>query len=329
MLPNSTAQKKAEEVMMNGQFAACLEVSGYPKPGNVHRMRDYKHKTYEDFLAGSVSLGPSLRASFLQGYKGKTKVGKLIHRAVRDMLHFQKHENTHLGIILLFIPLAVSLGRAYKNTQAFKENEVRKDVKQLIRNTTPEDAYLTSKAIAMASSTEEVGRLNEEVNQLDVSQVNRKQFEQKKRNVYDIMAKSAHRDAIARELVNNYEVSFNLGYPTLMEVYMETNNINQAIVQTFLTILAEHPDTFIAKEVGLQTTANIDEAFDIGLKKAKELSEQAQTILEKGGATTDAGMRGLKELDAKLQKQHVNPGTTADLTASSIFLALLFGLTLQ
>lgn len=329
MLLNSTVQKKAEEVMMNGQFAACLEVSGYPKPGNVHRIRDFKHKTYEDFLGGSISLGPSLRTSFLRGYEERNEVGKLIHQAVRNMLEFQKRENTHLGTILLFIPLAISLGRVYKNVQSFKEKEIRRDVKKLIRNTTPDDAYFTSKAIAMASSTKEVGRLNEKASQLDVSLVNRRIVEQKKHNFYDIMDKSAHRDGIARELVSDYDVSFNLGYPTLIEVYKETNNINQAIVQTFLTILAGHPDTFIAKEVGLQTTKEIDEAFQIGLKKAKEISKQAQIILKNGGATTNAGMRALKELDAKLHKQHINPGTTADLTASSIFLALLFGLTLQ
>lgn len=316
--------------MMKGQLAACLEVSGYPKPGNVHRMRDFKHKTYEDFLAGSVSLGPSLHASFLKGYEGKNEVGKLIHQAVSDMLEFQKGVNTHLGIILLFIPLAISGGRVYKNTQALKENEFRRDVKELIRNTTPEDAYFTSKAIAMASSTEEVGRLNEEISQLDVSLSNREIPRQNKHNVYDIMDKSAHRDGIARELVSNYEVSFTLGYPTLMDVYKETNNVNQAIVQTFLTILAEHPDTFIAKEVGLQTTEkNIDEAFQKGLDTAKNVSKYAQAILKKGGATTDAGMSDIRKLDTKLHTQNLNPGTTADLTASSIFLALLFGLTLR
>jgi len=32
------------------ELASVLEVSGYPKPGNVHRTRDFDDMVYEDFL---------------------------------------------------------------------------------------------------------------------------------------------------------------------------------------------------------------------------------------------------------------------------------------
>ncbi len=42
-------------------LAALLEVSAYPKPGNVHRLKDFPDTKYEHFLAGSVSLGSRMR----------------------------------------------------------------------------------------------------------------------------------------------------------------------------------------------------------------------------------------------------------------------------
>jgi len=47
--------------MRAAQLAACLEVSGTPKPGNVHRAFDFPDTRFEHFLAGGVALGPATR----------------------------------------------------------------------------------------------------------------------------------------------------------------------------------------------------------------------------------------------------------------------------
>jgi len=52
-------------------LAALLEVSAYPKPGNVHRLRDVPGTRYEHFLAGSVAMGPAMRKLALGGYDAR------------------------------------------------------------------------------------------------------------------------------------------------------------------------------------------------------------------------------------------------------------------
>ena len=46
-----------------GEIAALLEVSGYPKPGNVHRTQNFQNMTYEDFVAILKENGIELEES--------------------------------------------------------------------------------------------------------------------------------------------------------------------------------------------------------------------------------------------------------------------------
>ena len=38
------------------QIASALEVSGYPKPGNVHRTRDFEDMEFEDFVISGIVI---------------------------------------------------------------------------------------------------------------------------------------------------------------------------------------------------------------------------------------------------------------------------------
>ena len=57
------------------------------------------------------------------------------------------------------------------------------------------------------------------------------------------------------------------------------------------------------------------------------VSEKAKKIIQAGGASTEIGMKMIQELDDELREENgsLNPGTTADLTAASLFLLLLSG----
>ena len=82
-------------------------------------------------------------------------------------------------------------------------------------------------------------------------------------------------------------------------------------MQTFLTILSQVPDTLISRKFK-------DE-------KAKEVSASAKSILEEGGILTQKGISLLEKFDQQLMSNGLNPGTTADFTASSIMVAYLEG----
>jgi len=44
------------EIAKIAQIASALEVSGYPKPGNVHRTRDYDDMEFEDFIISGIVI---------------------------------------------------------------------------------------------------------------------------------------------------------------------------------------------------------------------------------------------------------------------------------
>jgi len=73
--------------------------------------------------------------------------------------------------------------------------------------------------------------------------------------------------------------------------------------------LSIYSDTLIARKFDVDT--------------AQKVSEDANLIISEGGVLTDKGMQMIKDFDKDLVKKNLNPGTTADLTASSIMVALL------
>ena len=54
-----------------------------------------------------------------------------------------------------------------------------------------------------------------------------------------------------------------------------------------------------------------------------EVLNDAKNILNTGGILNEEGYKLLKNFDQTLISKKLNPGTTADLTASSIMVALL------
>ena len=42
-------------------LASLLELSGWPKPGNVHRTKDFEDTRFEHFLSGIAAIQPNFR----------------------------------------------------------------------------------------------------------------------------------------------------------------------------------------------------------------------------------------------------------------------------
>ncbi len=51
------------------QIASVLEVSGHPKPGNVHRTQDVDDMVFEDFLISGVVIGDLMKKAAERGYR--------------------------------------------------------------------------------------------------------------------------------------------------------------------------------------------------------------------------------------------------------------------
>jgi triphosphoribosyl-dephospho-CoA synthase len=129
----------------------------------------------------------------------------------------------------------------------------------------------------------------------------------------EAMRLAADRDGIAHEYITAFEVTFGAGAPSLERARADGLSWDEAVVETFLTLLAAAPDTHVARRAG--TAA------------AGEVSRRARTALDAGGVRSPAGRRAIDDLDLWLRdsRNPNNPGTTADLTAAAIFVVLLRG----
>lgn len=292
-------------IAKTAEIASLLEVSGHPKPGNVHRTRDFPDMVFEDFLISGVAIGDTMKKAAERGSKygeneeslHKIELGKLMKEAVVETDKWIAN-NTNLGIVMLLTPIAAAAGMSSKT------EEIQDNVDNIMRASTPQDAVNLYDAINIAQA----GGMGEQ-EELDVgSEDAKKQLLDKNINMFDVLDLSSQWDMLAFELTRTMPVTFGIGYPTYRDV-KAIHGINMATVQTFLTILSIYPDTLIARKYGVET--------------AQEVSAEASSIIAEGGILTDKGKELIDDYDKNLIKKEFNPGTTADLTASSVMVALL------
>jgi triphosphoribosyl-dephospho-CoA synthase len=186
---------------------------------------------------------------------------------------------------------------------------MRKEVERVMQGTTAKDAVNVYEAISVARP----GSLRP-VAELDVNtETSRDEIIRRNISLYRILEMSSSWDNISKELVTGMRVTFEVGHPTFVDTVEQTRDINIATVHTFLTILSKEMDSLVVRKKGESV--------------ARDLCQRAKEILDAGGLTTGKGKKMTQNLDEELSKQgnKLNPGTTADLTCSSIMVALLEG----
>jgi triphosphoribosyl-dephospho-CoA synthase len=233
----------------------------------------------------------------------------MILEAVTDSLDWQGGGNVNLGVVLLFAPIAAATGSTLMRHEDVDVADLRGKLELVTRSTTPEDAALVYEAIRTAMTPRVLG----EVEELDVyDPESTSELVEKRLTLIDVFGLCAERDKICREWTSGFNVTFDEGY-TYLKAALGSIEVNTAVVDTFLHILSANPDSLIARKSGKAL--------------AEEVSERAQRILEEGGSGSELGSEMLKILDDELAEAGgaLNPGTTADLTASSLFVALLEG----
>ena len=273
------------EVAAAGQLACLLEVSA-PKPGNVSPDRHFHDTRYEDFLASAVAIGPALAGA------AQHPLGVTIRSAVDATLRWTR-SNTNLGIVLLLAPLA--------RAALISDGGLRQRLSRVLEETTVEDAAEVYAAIRRARP----GGLGKSARE-DVAQAPSVPLQQ-------AMALAAERDAIAREYVTDFALTFDTGVPALRAARQEGLAWTDAAVDAYLALLDTADDTHIARK--------------LGSAEAAKVSRRARQIRAAGGTRSAAGRAGLAMLDAELRdpRNRRNPGTTADLTCAALFVVILEG----
>jgi triphosphoribosyl-dephospho-CoA synthase len=293
--PAWNAALRAGDVATAAQLACLLEASA-PKPGNVSPGRHFRDLRYEDFLASAAAIGPPLAEA------GERPLGQTIRRALESTGRWAR-TNTNLGIVLLLAPIARAalLERSAPPDGAAPSVDLRERLRHVLASTTVDDAIHVYSAIRLAAPGG-LGRVGEQ----DVAG-------EPTLTLLDAMRLARQRDSIAREYATSFELTFDTGAPALARARESGLTWDEAVVETYLALLASTDDTHITRRSGHELAAGA--------------SAQARDAVAAGGVRTSAGRAAIERMDRQLRDaQHAgNPGTSADLTAAAIFVVLLGG----
>jgi triphosphoribosyl-dephospho-CoA synthase len=239
-----------------------------------------------DFLASAAAVAPVLETAC------RRRVGETVLAAVEATRRVAAG-NTNLGIVLLLAPLARAAART--------DGDLRSRLAAVLEETTVADAAEAYVAIRAArpgglgaTSTEDVAAAPTVT-------------------LREAMALAAERDAIAREYITAFGLTFEVGAPALTEARRRGLSWTDATVECFLALLAAVPDTHIARK--------------LGRAEAERLSARAREVVAAGATASPAGRAELAAFDAELRdsRNMRNPGTTADLTCAALFIVILEG----
>jgi triphosphoribosyl-dephospho-CoA synthase len=282
------------DIAAAAQLACLLEVLA-PKPGNVAPGGAFDDMGVIDFVASAAAIGEPLRQASRQ------PLGRTIRAAVEATASWTR-ANTNLGIVLLLAPIARAAG-AWREADGSAgpptPAALRAHVHQVLAATGVEDAREVYAAIRLASPGG-LGTADTEDVHADPTVP-----------LVEAMQLAAARDDIAREYATDFSATFDLAVPSLLAARADSLAWPDAIVETFLIILAARPDTHIARRGGTDAAA--------------EVSRLAGAALAAGGVRSAHGRRTIAAMDRTLRGPGNlrNPGTTADLTAAATFVVLL------
>ena len=203
------------------QLAMVLEVTAYPKPGNVDRCHDYEGTRLEHFLASSILARPALE----KAAGGEEGIGEVLREAVR-LTTAHGGGNTHFGAFILLIPL-------------LRGGDIPGAIRA-VQGTTVEDAVNFYQAFSLTKVRMLPG------DPLDVADPRALEVILERRmTLLDVMDHSKEHDMVAREWVNGFSLTRKAA-----DLLHECGCGRKGVVDAFLRLLAASTDTFIVKEHG-------------------------------------------------------------------------------
>lgn len=253
------------------------------KPGNVSIYSPGHGMSAEDFLRSAAAIAVPITAPGLS-------VGERIFRAV-EATQAVVSCNTNLGVILLLAPLI--------QAAMFSVRQLRDNLALLLLGLNQSDADWAYRAIRLAKP----GGMGNAVRH-DIA-------EPPQITLREAMREAASRDQIAALYVSDYRLLFERGLPTWFRAMQQWASPQWATTAVFLEYLANAPDSLITRKFGAAQSQRVSDA-------ARSFHEKIQL------AQDPSQMRGLLTTwDQELKQAGLNPGTTADMTVATVFLASL------
>jgi triphosphoribosyl-dephospho-CoA synthase len=218
------------------------------------------------------------------------RVGETVLEAIRATRRVVS-TNTNLGIVLLLAPLAAVPA----------EEDLRTGLARVLDGLDITDAQAVYQAIRLAQPSG-LGQVRDQ----DVAQ-------EPTQTLRQVMQLAAPKDTIALQYATGYRAVLEEGLPALQEG-LKFGRLESAIIYCHLWWLANYPDSLIARKRGVA--------------EAEAASQAARQVLGKQWPANPEGWTALAELDTWLcaSANARNPGTSADLVAACLFVALRRGI---
>ena len=228
-------------------------------------------------------------AGFEQAAAGDP-LGSAIERAVAGM-SAQTGGNTQFGAVLLLAPLVAAAGRG----ELTPETATR-----VVEETTVDDAvafYRAFEHVDVAVPEPPAG-----MEPLDVQRGGDAEpaLRERELTLADVMERSAGRDGIAAELTGGFGWTFELA----RAIRGGSGSVTERAAATHLALLSRELDTFVVTRHGRETAYEVRRRANAVLHDEESVYRFAEDLVDRG----------------------INPGTTADILAGGLFVALERGL---
>lgn len=259
---------------------ACMAELSALKPGNVHIFADGHGMTVQDFIKSAEATANVISQPGMS-------VGQRILTAT-EATWDSVACNTNLGIVLLAAPL---IQAAMVDGAA----SLQLKLQHVLRTLTIEDAALAYLAIQRASPA---GLGNADQHDVhDTPQI----------TLLAAMQAAQTRDLVARQYANDYADIFGFSVQCYQQALAKWQRPAWAVTALYLGLLAKYKDSHIQRKYGLQTASAI----------RQEAMQHERALLQCDNPKQY--QRKLMLWDADLKQRKINPGTSADLTVTTLF----------
>jgi triphosphoribosyl-dephospho-CoA synthase len=293
----TSAESRLERAVPSSAQAAylwaCTMDVAVRKPGNVSLHSSGHDMRAQQFLDSARVSAPAL-------FDERAGVGARIEAAVQAT-RAAAGCNTNLGILLLCAPLARALERL-DGEQPISRARLQSALESVLQALDLDDARAAYRAIATAHP----GGLGTAPKQ-DVASA-------PDVDLRAAMRLAADRDLIARQYANGYAQVFDLGLgafaASAASAGPSATPLAQRVQRVYLAWLAAHPDSHIVRKQG-EAAAHAVSA---------EAARWRDRLASDPAATEGADFAAW---DVSLKARGLNPGTSADLTVCTLFIAAL------
>lgn len=249
-----------------------------------------RHREYDDLRFEHFVAGAVGARPGLERAADGDPVGESFERAVAGMSE-QEGGNTQFGALLMVTPLVAAAATGDLTPDG---------ARSVVTGTSVADAVNFYRAFEHVDVA-----VDDPPAELDALDVRRgsdaaPELEARKLTLADVMDLSADVDGVAAEWVGGFRRSFEAAEA----IRSRTGPVSDRAASVFLELLADEVDTFVVTRNGQEI--------------AEEVTRRAQAVLD--------GEESASDLADELVERDVNPGTTADITAAALFIALERGL---